>query len=296
MTAPLKIGCIGEAMIELAFEGETPLVGFAGDALNTAVYLRRSLPAKHSVSFVSVVGTDPFSGRMLDFIGSQGVLTTDITQHQGLLPGLYAIDTTADGERSFHYWRENSAARRLFAEGFDALEGFDVIYFSAITLAILPPLVRDGLLAWLAHCNKTIVFDSNYRPKLWTSVATARASVEAAWRLADIGLPSLEDELALFADLSEQGVVARLRDWGVTKGALKRGALGPRAMGGLEKAHPAAFPKAAAVIDTTAAGDSFNGAFLGSYLQHGDTAKALADGHACALAVIAHKGAIIPAR
>ena len=54
------------------------------------------------------------------------------------------------------------------------------------------------------------------------------------------------------------------------------------------------FEKAALIVDTTAAGDSFNGAFLASYLINGDRAKALTDGHNCALAVIAHKGAIIP--
>lgn len=65
MTAPLKIACIGEAMIELAFDGTSPLVNFARDTLNTAIYLRRNLSLTHSVSFLSVVGTDPFSQRML---------------------------------------------------------------------------------------------------------------------------------------------------------------------------------------------------------------------------------------
>nr|WP_245830595.1 sugar kinase [Planktotalea arctica] len=295
MTTPLKVACIGEAMIELAFEGATPRVSFAGDTLNTAIYLRRSLKAAHSVSFFSVVGNDVFSQRMLDFISDHGILTTNISKHPNLLPGLYAIDTAPDGERSFLYWRENSAARTLFEAGFSALEGFDVIYFSAITLAILPKVVRDGFMDWLASCGKTIVFDSNYRPKLWPDTATAQSSVEAAWRLADIGLPSVDDEMALFSDESEQDVIARLTQWGLNFGALKRGSRGPRSIA-TESVQQPVYQKAHSVVDTTAAGDSFNGAFLGSYFQNSNIAKALVDGHNCSLKVIAHKGAITPTR
>jgi sugar/nucleoside kinase (ribokinase family) len=80
----LKIACIGEAMIEIAFDGVIPLVNFAGDALNTAVYLRRNLPSRHSVSFVSVVGCDIFSIRMLDFIEAEGILVDHISKHPNL--------------------------------------------------------------------------------------------------------------------------------------------------------------------------------------------------------------------
>ena len=294
MSGQLKIACIGEAMIELAFDGKTPLVNFAGDTLNTAIYLRRNLPAQHSVSFVSVVGSDPFSKQMLDFIEAEGVTTNDVAKHPDLLPGLYAINTDSDGERSFLYWRENSAARSLFEGGFAQLEDFDVIYFSAITLAILPAAIREGFLAWLENCSKTIIFDSNYRPKLWPDVATARSAVEAAWRLTDIGLPSVDDEMALYAEQSEQDVMSRLTSWGVHHGALKRGPLGPRDMNP-KSSSVATFEKATLVVDTTAAGDSFNGGFIGSYLQDRNAAKAMNAGHNCSVAVIGQKGAIIPA-
>ena len=293
LNKPLKIACIGEAMIELAFDGNIPLLSFAGDVLNTAIYLRRNLPLDYSISFVSVVGSDELSQRMLDFINTHGVSNRYVSKHPSLLPGLYAINTTFDGERSFLYWRENSAARTLFSNGFDVLNNFDVIYFSAITLAILPEAVRDRFLMWLSNCDKRIIFDSNYRPKLWTSIVTARHYVEAAWRLTEIGLPSLDDEIALFGDRCEEDVILRLNTWGVNLGALKRGALGPRAIGKMIMAPPV-FQKANLVADTTAAGDSFNGAFLGSYIQHHNTADALGEGHRCSLAVIAKKGAIIP--
>ena len=168
-----------------------------------------------------------------------------------------------------------------------------MIYFSAITLAILPANVRDSFLVWLSNSRKVIVFDSNYRPKLWADATTARSCVETAWQLTSIGLPSLDDEMALFGDRSEEDIISRLSKWGVRNGALKRGSLGPRPIGAALGSNPV-FEKAALVVDTTAAGDSFNGAFLASDLTDGDREKALTDGNNCALVVIAHRGAIIP--
>ena len=39
-----RIACIGEAMIELSTEGDQAHLAVAGDTLNTAIYLKRSLP------------------------------------------------------------------------------------------------------------------------------------------------------------------------------------------------------------------------------------------------------------
>lgn len=292
MPDPLKIACIGEAMIELSFDGPTALVNFAGDTLNTAIYLRRSLGPEHAVSYVTTLGVDSFSDRLLNFILAENVSVDTISRHPTLLPGLYAIDTNPDGERSFLYWRENSAARSMFADGFKALDPFDVIYFSAITLAILPVGIRAAFLNWLGTCNKTVVFDSNYRPKLWHDVASAQAAVKAAWQLTDIGLPSVDDEMALFSESTEQEVITRLNNWGVTCGALKRGPDGPLPLD-TDLVISNAYQKATVVVDTTAAGDSFNGAFLGSYLQSGNVEKALKMGHECALKVIGTRGAIL---
>lgn len=279
-------------MIELSFENANPRIGFAGDTLNTAVYLRRAISPIHSVSYVTAVGDDPYSTQMIDFIEREGVSTNTITKRAGYLPGLYAINTATDGERAFHYWRQNSAARTLFTQGFAALESFDVIYFSGITLAILPDQIRAGFLDWLKKSKKTIVFDSNYRPSLWSDKTTAQAAITAAWQITGIGLPSIDDEIALF-DEDAAAVAIRLKKSGVTQGAMKRGQQGPIALDGT-LVDGAIFEKSFATVDTTAAGDSFNGGFLASYLQDRDTKKAMLAGHNCALKVIAQHGAIIP--
>ncbi len=297
----MKIACVGEAMVEVALTGPdgAARVGFAGDVLNTAIYLRRALPAIYEVAFVSMIGRDSLSDRMAEFIAAEGVSTTHLARHPQRVPGLYTISTDAAGERSFAYWREASAARLMFSDpaALLALSGFDVIYLSAITLAILPTQARDLLFAVIDALRAKggrLVFDSNYRPRLWSSVDEARGVVEQAWRRCDLALPSVDDEMALFGDAGPARVQARLAGWGVRQGALKCGAVGPLPLGG-DWALPVQFAAAARVVDTTAAGDSFNGGYLGAYLTGASPEVAAMTGHATAGAVLQHRGAIVPA-
>ncbi|WP_424928233.1 sugar kinase [Amaricoccus tamworthensis] len=293
----MRIACAGEAMVELSLDGDSATMGFAGDVLNTAIYLRRNLPPDHDVSFVSLVGDDVLSDRLRDFVASEGIDVSGMTRLEGLLTGLYAINTDENGERSFLYWRENSAARRLFQrDGFEALEGAGVVYLSAITLAVISPEARESLFSWLSDYRSRgglFAFDSNYRPRLWSDVSTARAVVERAWRMSDIALPSVDDEMALFGDDDEQGVIERFRSWNVGKGSLKRGATGPLSIRE-EDAVEQTFEPAERVVDTTAAGDSFNGGFLAEYIKSGSLADAMMAGHRCASHVVGFRGAIVP--
>ena len=297
----MRIACVGEAMVELALEpvpSTWARVGFAGDTLNTAIYLKRAAPSLE-ISFVTRLGRDAFSARMLDFIAAEGVSTADITFSETRRPGLYAITTDPDGERSFTYWRESSAAREMFqtakSVSFDALAGYDLVYLSAITLAILPDRVLSELFNWVAGFRAKggqIAFDSNYRPALWPDAATARRVIGRMWELCDIALPSIDDEMAIFGDQDAGQVLARLRRCGVRSGVLKRGAKGPVALAGGIEAAP--FQPAPAVIDTTAAGDSFNAGYLADRLTGASEAEALQAGHRLAARVVGVKGAIAP--
>ena len=55
------------------------------------------------------------------------------------------------------------------------------------------------------------------------------------------------------------------------------------------------FPPAARVVDTTAAGDSFNGGYLAARLQGADAQQSLLAGHNLAALVVQHRGAIVSA-
>lgn len=293
-----RIAAIGEAMAELSLgaPGEAPALGFAGDTLNTAVYLARLMPDAR-VAFASKLGRDPLSARLRGFIRDQGVATDLLAEDPKRLPGLYAIVTDEDGERSFLYWREASAARAMLsppALDLDAVLDADLVHLSAITLAVLPRADRDRLIDRLAAfraAGGAVSFDSNWRPRLWEDAATARDVIGRAWRTATIGFPSLDDETDLWGDRDAQATLDRLAALGLRDGALKRGAAGPLALDGtrIETA------RAAAVVDTTGAGDAFDAGYLAARLTGGDTAAALHAGHDLALRVIAHRGAILPA-
>jgi len=288
--------CVGEAMAELRAEGADFAVGFAGDTFNTAVYCRRLLPDGAGVGYLTRVGTDPLSDGFLALAGAERI-DMGATHRDPLHNiGIYSVQTDAGGERSFHYWRSASAARHMFRApaDFAALAGAPVLYLSAITLAILAPPAREALLQRLGELRAQghrVAFDSNYRPRLWPDAATARDWIGRMWRITDIALPSADDEMALFGDRDAGAVLSRLRDAGCRSGALKCGVMGPRAIA--EGLAAGSFPPAPSVVDTTAAGDSFNGAFLAALILNRDEGVAMDWGHRMASAVIGQRGAIV---
>lgn len=297
-----RVACIGECMVELSLPpdgvGEARL-GFAGDTANVAIYLARAAGAAVEVAYVTALGDDKLSDRMAEFLASHRLDVSLIERRAGKAPGLYAISLDGKGERSFIYWREDSAARTLFRPAevvtFERLRDFGLIYLSGISLAVLSPPARTELRAFLAEYRAgggLVAFDSNYRPRLWPDVQTAREEIGALWKLTDIALPSVDDEMALWGDPDAETVMARILAAGPRQGALKRGAEGPLGIG-WDGPLPA-FPAESRVVDTTAAGDSFNGAFLAALLAGSSPPDCLLAGHMLASRVIRYPGAIIP--
>ena len=273
-------------------------VGFAGDTFNTAVYCAREFGPSARIGYCTRVGRDPLSRAFLSAARDEGIDVSQVGSDDERNIGIYAVSTDDTGERSFHYWRGDSAARRLFSSGETpaSLPPASVVYLSGITLAILDPSARGRLVAHLrglrgrGACH--VAFDSNYRPRLWEDAETARRTVGEMWRVADIALPSLDDEIALFGDADEEAVIARFAasDWRAC--AIKRGARGPVSPLLARDAHPE-FAPAPDVVDTTAAGDSFNGGYLAALLRGEDERRCLAAGHDIASRVVGAPGALI---
>ncbi len=295
---PFRIACVGEVMIELVTgDGNAAALNVAGDTYNTAAYLKRVAPELH-VEYVTVLGRDRFSDRIVRDMEARGIGTTAVTRHPNRMPGLYAIETDAAGERSFAYWRSSSAARTLFdvdgRDPADVLANHDLVLLSGISLAILSRAARDRLrdaLEGFRASGGLLAFDSNFRPHLWNDLELARAETKRFWRCTDIALPSVDDEMALFGDAEGGAVIARLRSWGVSRGAIKRGDAGPVDLG--PDGHALSVPVAENVVDTTAAGDSFNAGYIAATAAGRSSTKAMEAGHALALKVIGKRGAIV---
>ncbi len=294
-----RIACIGECMIELSqidLDRGAARVGFAGDTLNTATYLAR-LGA--DVSYVTNLGVDAFSVRMVDTLRTEGIDTTLIGRHDTRLPGLYSIEIDAQGERSFRYWRDSSAARTLFSgigPSMADLDRFDVIYLSGITLAILPTEIRHALIAVLGSRRDQgcrIVFDSNYRPRLWADADTARAAFAAMWRVTSLALPSFDDEERLYPGTTPTNATQGIADMGVAEVVMKNGAAGAM-IGHDGQILQTDFAVVRDVVDTSGAGDSFNAGYLAARLTGAVPLAAAKAGHRIASRVIGHHGAIIP--
>ncbi len=294
---PVSFAAIGECMIELSGRGDDLWqMGFAGDTFNTAWYARAVLPPGQDVGYVTALGDDPFSGRMRAFMADAGVDTGRIRTVEGRRPGLYAI-TLKEGERSFTYWRGEAAARLLADDAewlAQALAGADMLYFSGITLGILSPEARGRLIEALAErrsAGARIAFDTNFRAALWPDQAEAREAMQAALRVADIALPTFDDEEKLFGDASPQATAERIAALGVAEVVVKNGAKPCliAAEGGMAEVPPAHAPR---IVDTTGAGDSFGGAYLAARLLGHAPVKAARLGHAVAAEVVGVHGAL----
>lgn len=290
---------IGEAMVELSQADQPKLwrLGIAGDTLNTAWYLRRLLDDAFTVGYLTRVGMGNFSQQMLDFLMAEGIDTTHVGRDPDREIGLYAISLQA-GERSFAYWRDNSAARRL-ADDRDALDaalaGCGLAYLSGITLAILSPDGRTRLLEALTvarAAGTTVVFDPNLRPRLWADPATMRDSIGEAAALADVILPSFDDEATHFGDGDPQATIDRYLRCGAAHVVVKNGG-GPMWFGGRDGSGSLTDLTPETPVDTTAAGDSFNAGYLAAWLRGGVCPAAIRAGHDLSRKVIRHRGALV---
>jgi 2-dehydro-3-deoxygluconokinase len=292
-----RVACIGECMIEMSELSDGRFArAYGGDTLNTAVYMARLGLA---VDYVTALGDDPFSSEMLAGWQAEGVGVGPVVRLPSRVPGLYIIQTAHAGERRFHYWRDSAPARALFdipqtPDIVEALAGYDLLFFSGITLSLYGAAGRARFFDALDRAQARgarIAFDANFRPRGWPDRPVAHAAYEQAFDRADIVLASTEDLHLLFGNDNPAG---RLFNRSAAELVLKLPEPACRIVmaDGLDQVVAAKL--VARVVDTTAAGDSFAAAYLASRLAGADPVTAAEAGHTLAGVVVSHPGAIIP--
>jgi 2-dehydro-3-deoxygluconokinase len=295
-----RVVCVGEVMIELA-RGSDGRFGLAygGDTFNTAVYLAR---AGVEVAYATALGDDSYSDGVAALAAAEGVGADLIVRVPGRMPGLYLIETDPGGERRFHYWRDTSPARDLFelpqwSAIADGLLAARLIYFSGVTLSLYSNNGLGRMLAVIEMARKSgvkIAFDGNFRPRGWKGdVNRTRTVFMEALKRVDIALPTFDDEALLWGDASPEATVERLQAFGIGEIAVKNGPNSALVATGGSREH-VPVPQIVVPVDTTAAGDSFNAAYLAARLSGEAPAAAAATAHRLASEVIRHRGAIVP--
>jgi 2-dehydro-3-deoxygluconokinase len=170
----VKIVAFGECMIEISGAlGGPGQIGYGGDTLNTAVYMAR---AGLDVAYATALGTDTLSTNLRNAWQSENIDTRFVLTDPERVPGLYHISVDAKGERSFTYWRSQSAARQFFAlpqaeSAMTQMSDASLLFLSGITLSLFDEAGHGKIVA-LAKAVRDkgghVAFDPNYRPRGWT--------------------------------------------------------------------------------------------------------------------------------
>lgn len=294
---------IGESMLELTQHTADLLKqSFAGDTHSVAVYMKRLNPSsKNHVQLLSAIGRDTLSQQLKAGLDQEGVDTSALLEHPTRTIGLYMVHTDQAGERSFQYWRSQSAAKHMLtllnerAELKNTLTP-STVFFSGITLGILDQESRFALRDWLVELREKgtkITFDPNYRPALWESTQATKQNYTWAFEISDLVLPGMDDLSRLYNVANIEQACRLLDTLCGAEAIIKDGENGVSYYADSTllqfPVQPVANP-----VDTTAAGDSFNAGFLVARGQGRSMTESIQFAAQVAAIVIQHKGAIIP--
>src|SRR6266852_2306121 len=279
-----RVVAVGEALIEFVRGGDGRFgIGCAGDSFNVAVYLAR---AGIDAAFATALGDDPYSDAILALAAAEGVASDLVLRTRGRLPGLTVVDADTAGTRRRYDWGADAPARDLFElpEWGRVAEGLTKAKLGRF-LALIKMVRQQGV---------KVAFDGNFRPRGWRGdLSRTRAVFMEALKRIDMALPAYDDEAVLWGDPSPEATVERLQAFGIAEIVVKNGPNSALvAAGGQSEFVPV--PEVMVPVDPTAAGDSFNAAYIAARLSGNGPLEAAAAAHRLAGQVIRHRGALMP--
>jgi 2-dehydro-3-deoxygluconokinase len=266
--------------------------GWGGDTSNFAVTVAR---LGRTVGYVCRVGDDEFGKCFLDLWKREGVDTSHVIVEKGGFTGIYFISIRNEGEHDFTYYRTNSSASHLSPDDLDPtyIEGAKVFHSSGISQAISQSC-RETVFKAVEIAKRSGVlfsYDPNLRLKLWP-IHTARAIVMRTMELADVVMPSMEDMRAIAGAISPEAAARQILKRGPRIVAIKLGAEG--CVVGTDKKMVRVPGFRVTPIDTTGAGDAFDGAFTVGLLEGWELEETAEFANAVGALTTLGKGAVEP--
>ena len=241
--------------------------GWGGDTSNFIVTVAR---LGRKAGYICRIGDDEFGKSFLELWQKEGVDTSQVLIERGGFTGVYFISLLPGGKHDFVYFRKDSAASHYSPMDLnpDYLSKSKIFHSSGISMAISTSC-RETVFKAASIVKENgglFSFDINFRPKLWTR-EYAKPFIEQAIRKSDILFMSEEDANLLYGETTDK-VVERIRK--VTENAvivIKLGAEGCVIYDSGRRSGIKIPGFKVDVVDTTGAGDAFDGAFIVALLE-----------------------------
>lgn len=253
----------------------------AGAELNVAIGLAR-LGLK--VGWVSRVGDDSFGRYTCQQLEKEGVDHRQVTVDARFPTGFQLKNKVDDGsDPHVEYFRKGSAASHLSVEDFqrDYFGSARHLHLSGVSAAISDSSLALSRLAAqeMKQMGKTISFDPNLRPVLWSSEQEMVKQLNALAAFADWVLPGVSEGKILTGHEQPESIADFYLDKGVKAVIVKTGCDGAwfKTADG-EKGEVRAQP-VDNVVDTVGAGDGFAVGVISALLEGKSLTQAIRRGN-----------------
>ena len=162
------------------------------------------------VKFVGSVGDDLIGRFLIKYARDFGMDTTYIHQNPERNTTLAFVELNEDGERSFCFYRKNTADYCMPDVSDELIKSADIVCIGSLMLAD-PKCVEYALdIAARAHAlGKTVAFDVNYRTDIYRDRESAVETYKKILAVADI-VKFSEDELETFTEDYVSGLTDKL--------------------------------------------------------------------------------------
>ena len=292
-----RITALGEPLLELQpVDNGSVHLAFGGDVANSMICLCRILGAgAKRISLVTALGDSSYSAWLREGLCREGINV--IEQSLAGEPGIYALPLGPAGGPGFSYWRASSAAR-AFLQSADLgrleelLGDSQLLLVTGITLALCSSASFEHLCRWVDRHRDgcRVVFDCNFRRKLWDSETQARERIGKFERLAAVIATGGEDERTLWGAESTAQIIERVSR--LSAEYLIRG--GPAGcwvgLGG-ECQHVPTEPLTV-IGDTAGAGDAHLAGYMAARVSGRGRAEAAAYANKAAAVIVGQRGSV----
>lgn len=258
--------------------------------------------AGKKTAFIGKVGQDIFGKRLKAVLEETGIDVSSLIMDADVRTTLAFVETFADGDRDFSFYRNPGADMMLREEELNADLLKDTRIFHFGTLSMTHEEVRKATKTAIRIAKESgalVSFDPNLREPLWKSLDEAKEQVAYGLSQCDI-LKISDNEIRWFTGEEDfDAGIAKLRsEYDIALIMLSMGKDGSRAYYKDLRVEAAPFLQEN-TIETTGAGDTFGGCCLYHVLEYGidgfdegKLRKMLTFANAAASIITTRKGAL----